>query len=151
IGVRAAVDRAGFVRATGNTVQWADGDRRVEMFDRSTLGYQVARDQFDALLLDGAQAAGASIEREAAVRDATRDGDLWRLIADRDEPVRARWVLDCSGRTGVLARAMRRAESASRTIAVIGAWERDDAWTMEDDTHTLVESYASGWAWSVPT
>ena len=35
IGVRAAVDRAGFIRATGNTVQWADRARRVEMFDRS--------------------------------------------------------------------------------------------------------------------
>src|SRR5262245_21177819 len=54
IGVRAAVERAGFVRATGNTVQWADGERRVEMFDRAMPGLQVQRDRFDALLLDGA-------------------------------------------------------------------------------------------------
>src|SRR5215471_14622526 len=64
IGVRAAIDRAGFVRATGNTVQWADHDRRVETFERGALGYQIARDRFDDLLLDAAQAAGAAVDRE---------------------------------------------------------------------------------------
>jgi len=154
IGVRAAIDRAGFIRATGNTVQWADRERRVEMFDVSSLGYQVGRDRFDELLLDGAQAAGAAIDREASVRDAEREGDLWRVRFDRPaghDTVRARWVLDCSGRAGVMARrGWRHTESAARTIAVVGVWNRADAWPLEEDTHTLVESYANGWAWSVP-
>jgi len=153
IGVRASVDRAGFVRATGNTVQWADHDRRVEMFDRGALGYQVPRDRFDALLLDAAQAAGAAVDREASVRDVSREGDLWRISFDRPsdaDTLRARWVLDCSGRAGVLGRAWRRAESAARTIALVGRWDRDHKWSLEDETHTFVESYANGWAWSVP-
>ena len=29
-------------------------------------------------------------------------------------------------------------------------WDRSDRWSLEDDTHTFVESYANGWAWSVP-
>ena len=52
IGVRDAVDGADFVRATGNTVQWAGGDVRVEPFDGGALGYQVSRDAFDALLVE---------------------------------------------------------------------------------------------------
>jgi flavin-dependent dehydrogenase len=153
IGIRAAIDRAGFLRATGNTVQWADRERRVEMFDRSSLGYQVLRDRFDALLLDGAQAAGAAVEREASVRGAEREGDVWRVAFERPtgaDELRAPWVLDCSGRSGVLARAWRRTESPSRTIAVAATWDREDAWPLEDETHTLVESYVNGWAWSVP-
>jgi flavin-dependent dehydrogenase len=156
IGVRAAIDRAGFIRATGNTVHWADGARRVEMFDQAGLGYQVVRDRFDELLLDGAQAAGASVDRDVSVRDAEREGDLWRVQIDRadngaTETVRARWLLDCSGRAGVMARrGWRRTESAARTIAVAGVWERSGAWPLEDTTHTFVESYENGWAWSIP-
>jgi flavin-dependent dehydrogenase len=160
IGVRAAVDRAGFIRATGNTVQWgrgeADCERRVEMFGRAGLGYQVSRDKFDELLLDGAQAAGASVERDVSVRGAELEGDLWRVQVDRGgggnaDEVRARWILDCSGRAGVIARrGWRRADSVARTIAVAGVWERVGAWPLDDDTHTFVESYANGWAWSIP-
>ena len=153
IGVRAVIDRAGFIRATGNTVQWGDRNRRVEVFDAG-LGYQVVRDRFDELLLDGAQAAGASVERDVSARDAEREGDLWRVQIERAtgaDTVRARWILDCSGRAGVIARrGWRRADSAARTIAVAGVWDRTGAWPLEDPSHTFVESYANGWAWSIP-
>jgi flavin-dependent dehydrogenase len=153
IGIRAAIDRAGFIRATGNTVHWADRGRRVEMFDRAGLGYQVLRDRLDELLLDGAQAGGASVERDVSVREAERDHDVWRVEIDRAggaDTVRARWLLDCSGRAGVIARrGWRRADSASRTIAIAAVWDAG-AWPLEDATHTFVESYANGWAWSIP-
>src|SRR5438045_1714225 len=54
MGVRNLVDAAGFVRATGNTVYWADRGRRVELFEPGQRGYQVSRDAFDALLVDAA-------------------------------------------------------------------------------------------------
>lgn len=38
----------------------------------------------------------------------------------------------------------------SRTLALIGIWERAGGWPIDDETHTLVESYGDGWAWSVP-
>jgi hypothetical protein len=61
-------------------------------------------------------------------------------------------VLDCTGRAGLLARRdWRRADPAGRTLAIAGVWERRGGWTgLADDTHTLVESYDGGWAWSVP-
>jgi hypothetical protein len=60
-------------------------------------------------------------------------------------------VLDASGRSGVLARrGWRRADGAARTTAMIGVWESSRGWPMDDPSHTLVESYGGGWAWSVP-
>jgi flavin-dependent dehydrogenase len=154
MGVRAAIDRAGFIRATGNTVYWADRAQRIETFDRAGLGYQVSRDRFDDLLLDGAQAAGASVDHDVSVRDVARDADLWRVHVERPtglDSLSARWLLDCSGRAGVVARrGWRRPDSDARTIAVAGIWDRTDAWPLEDATHTVVESYANGWAWSIP-
>jgi hypothetical protein len=143
IGVREAMDRAGFIRATGNTVQWggADRARRVEMFDRAGLGYQVARDKFDEILLDSAQVAGASVERDVVVRDAVREHDVWRVEFNRTgaaDTVRARWLL-----TRLMAccrRGWRRTDSGARRVA--GIWDREgrDAWPLDDATHTLVEA-----------
>ncbi|MDB4875624.1 MAG: hypothetical protein JWM41_2070 [Gemmatimonadetes bacterium] len=154
IGVRAAIDSAGFIRATGNTVQWADRDRRAESFDAGALGYQVPRDAFDTLLLGAAEEAGATLYANTLARDVTRAGDEWSVTYDAPtgrHAVRARWVLDCSGRAGVVARrGWRRPEPAARTTAIVGVWETRAPWPVEDDSHTLVESYDGGWAWSVP-
>ncbi|MGH9886274.1 MAG: NAD(P)/FAD-dependent oxidoreductase, partial [bacterium] len=55
------------------------------------------------------------------------------------------------GRSGVLARrGWRKPETGTRTIAVAGVWEREGEWPAAEPSHTLVESYAGGWAWSVP-
>lgn len=153
LGVRGAVDAAGFVRALGNTVKWAGSAPRSEPFTGGT-GYQVDRARFDTLLVDAAQAAGAFVVRGATVRAAKRRDDGWTVDYESESgpaTCRARWVLDCSGRSGVIARAgYRRTEQAARTTAVVGVWENDD-WQHEDfATHTLVESYDDGWAWSVP-
>jgi hypothetical protein len=69
----------------------------------------------------------------------------------REVLLRARWVLDCTGRAGLLARRdWRRADPAGRTLAIAGVWHRRGGWDVADPTHTLVESYDGGWAWSVP-
>ena len=154
IGVRALVDDAGFVRATGNTVQWAGKPRAVEMFDAGTHGYQVPRDALDGLLLGAAETSGAATIRDVNVTSVERfENSHWRLGyrgSAGDSFAEARWVLDCSGRAGVVARrAWRRASAAARTIALVGVWDRAE-WPIQDITHTLVESYAGGWGWSVP-
>src|SRR5262245_3569532 len=149
LGVRTAVDSAGFVRATGNTVRWAGSETRVERFEAGIAGYQVVRDQFDAVLARAASEAGASTQLDTAVRDVRRDGDEWRVAIDSGELV-APWVLDASGRAGVIARrGWRRPAAAARTTALVALWDCND-WAVDDETHTLVESYGGGWAWSIP-
>ena len=38
----------------------------------------------------------------------------------------------------------------ARTMAIVGEWERRPDWARPNDSHTYVEIYAGGWAWSVP-
>jgi flavin-dependent dehydrogenase len=127
----ALLDRVGFsghdfFRSTGNTVRWG-GEQRVEHFPRGSFGYQVDRAEFDAF-----------VQRDLPITFA-------------DERPRARWTLDCTGRSGIIARdGWRRKEDATRTTAVIGVWE-GDKWPTPDPTHTIVESIDDGWAWSIPT
>lgn len=136
IGVSDAIERAGFVRSTGNTVWWGSREPRIELFAGGARGWQVETGALEAAMLDEAARAGVAIER----------------VAGGDPPLHS-FVLDCSGRSGVLARAkgLRQYDHGPRTIALVGLWRRDSPWPVPDDTHTLVESYETGWAWSVPT
>jgi hypothetical protein len=68
-----------------------------------------------------------------------------------DEDATAPWILDCSGRAGVLARrGLREMEDSHRTVALAGIWHATTPWPAAIDGHTLVASHADGWAWSVP-
>ena len=155
LGVLDAVRAAGHLPWRGNTVWWADEPARVETFSGAA-GYQVLRRDFDRTLRSQAIDAGARIEqgRVIEVRPAQSTDDLCSVAVDRGGPLaifHARLVIDASGRAGVLARdGLRVLDPARRTIAVAGSWRSTAKWPIEDETHTLVASYAGGWAWSVP-
>ena len=138
IGALEAIGAAGFPPWRGNTVWWADEPARVETFADQAVGYQVLRRDFDQVLRRLAVEAGAEI----------RQGP----VADEDAAAAA-IVIDASGRAGVLARrrGLRVDGTGPRTIAVAGTWRSASDWPgIDDDSHTLVASYADGWAWSVP-
>lgn len=159
LGMDRAVATAGFQPWTGNTVWWADAPPRVEMFAPDAIGYQVERDRFDAVLRDVAISAGAQL-LPGIVRDVNVPG-LDRTVeaqpsmtvdaGDGTEQLSAPWVLDCSGRAGVIARkGLRTSEPSPRTVALAGVWRATAPWPAAQEGHTLVASHADGWAWSVP-
>lgn len=155
IAVLDAVDVAGFVRSTGNTVWWGGGDPRSERFAGGETGYQVRHTEFDGLLLAAAETAGATVIRGATVVDVDVEAEPTRAcytLENAEGEVSARHLLDASGRQAVVARSLgwQPEPAPSRTVALIGAWRRSNPWDLDDDTHTLVESFAEGWAWSVP-
>jgi len=154
VGVRDAVDAAGFLRGGGNTVWWGGEPMRVEPFPGGRLGYQVVRDRLETVLGAAAEAAGAVRVRPATALGVRRGDDAHEVelsLPDGRIVVRAPWVLDCSGRAGVVARAFRVAPpDGVRTIALVGVWERHGGWGLPDESHTLVESADWGWGWSVP-
>ncbi len=153
---RQVVDEAGFIRVTGNTFLWESlgsgehvGTRQAH-FENGAPGYQVDRTALNAVMLGATVRSGVVlidgatvISAEAGVvryRQENGDGEVW-----------ARWVLDCSGRAGVVARlGWRRAVPQLRTLAIAGIWERADAWPLPDPSHTVVEGHSDGWAWSIP-
>lgn len=146
LDVQPALDAAGFVRSTGNTVWWGSGDAREEPFLGGRLGWQVDKGRFNATLLSQAAARGVDVQHTAA----TRDFDTAAAV----------FVLDCTGRSGLVARTrqLRIHETGQRTIALTGTWQAgaatgvdgEGAFEPADRTHTLIESYDGGWAWSIP-
>ena len=150
IGVLDAVEAAGFHPASGNTSWWGADEPRAETFD--TRGWQVFRPDFDALLLQCAASAGTDV-RTALVRRVDLDDE--HAAVEYDEAGRratdtCRFVIDCSGRAGVLARRFRRMDD-ERVFAYVGVWRSDRGWDGADPGHTVVETFDDGWAWSVPT
>ncbi len=133
IGVAKTIERAAFIRSTGNTVWWGGREARVEHFAEGELGWQLEVGRLSEVLLNEAIAAGVQIEH--------------RVVVDRPPG----FVLDCSGRAGVVARALgvRQPLTGLRTVALIAEWQRP-AWPVPDHSHTLIESYGDGWIWSVP-
>jgi flavin-dependent dehydrogenase len=139
LGIRDAIDAAGFVPTTGNTVWWGSTEARVATFADGAWGWQATTARLDAVMRAAAAQAGATIEE--------------RQLTPEEAAARpARFRLDCTGRTGLLAkaRAGRVHEPGPRTVALLSVWRRDGPWPLPDPSHTLIESYSDGWAWSVP-
>ncbi|MXW08244.1 MAG: FAD-dependent oxidoreductase [Gammaproteobacteria bacterium] len=162
LGIAPEIDDAGFFPARGNLVRWGDAPLRRADFAPGSIGHHVVRDVFDALLLDLAEEAGAEVRRDATVRrvvgtEAGREGEGEQLQRVEYEDwhggtgvLRARFVVDCSGRTGVIANAgLRVHDQSNATIALAGVW-RANAGASPAEPYTLVESYRDGWAWSMP-
>jgi len=139
LGIREAIDAAGFVRSTGNTVWWGTGEPRVETFANGATGWQATSTALEQVMQSTAEQAGARVERVTLTPE---------QAAARPAAIR----LDCTGRAGLLARsrAGRRLEAGHRTVSLSAVWERPGGWGLPDASHTLIESYADGWAWSVP-
>ena len=156
VGLNRSVLRAGFYRTYGNTVWWGEDQQRSEPFADGAWGYQVIRKSFDDRLLEEAVAAGVTVIRDAHVQSVDLEASPPRLVyesrAGDRVTVEARMVLDCSGRAGVIARqeGCRVQDEERSTVALVGIWRCNAGWDVPDPTHTLVESYADGWAWSVP-
>ena len=157
IGVLEAIDEAGFYRSTGNTFWWGNDQMRSEHFADDERGYQVVRREFDHLLRDQAEAANTTVVESTVKRVEfdTDDTATVHVATDSERrttvEVEARVVLDCSGRSGIIARrGFRRQGAMPLTLAIAGVWERSEGWSLAEPTHTLVEAYHDGWAWSVP-
>lgn len=154
LGVLHEMERAGFHPNAGNTVWWAEAQGRVEDFPDGGQGYHVDRAGLERIMASAARTAGVRIH-DAMVRTTAESAGEWivrcRAEGGQDLEVRAPWVLDATGRKGIMARGLgREHDRDTATLALVRRWRREGGFPDVEATHTLVESYASGWAWSVP-
>ena len=143
-----AVDGASFHPNYGNVSRWA-GEDAVAASDSA--GYHVSRAGFDRVLRDLACTRGATL-LQAHVRSIDFSDPIALECVGGNGASRCtgRFVLDCSGRAGVVARrGLRRTDSGYRTLAVTAEWTMPD-WPESEHTYTVIDSYDHGWAWSVP-
>ena len=144
LGVKGAVESAGFLRSEWATVDWAGELRRYR--PHGGPGLLVDRARFDALLLNTASAMpGVRLYQPARVVRAKRDGDHWVIALHTGETLRASYLAEASGRAHILRRSRRRL--GAPTLALY-AYFRDARGC--DQAETWVEAGPSAWYWGSP-
>ncbi len=129
LGVREAVEGAGFLRPRGAHVLWSGDSPEWAGTSGDQPGFQVDRARFDQILLDAAIAAGARLLPAASADSIGAE---------------ARMAVDASGRRRVMSP---RAEAfAPETLAVYAYWRQPEGMSPE----TLVEAGTHHWYWGAP-
>lgn len=131
-GADRSVRRAGFPAVESMTVAWETSPAIRPMPPGSLL---VDRDRFDALLVDRAVELGVTVIRATAGRRLRR-ASSWEIELNDGATVRARFVVDASGRPSSLRQ--------SRPDALLGVTGR---WNVALDRPTVV-AVDDGWIWA---
>ena len=104
MGVREKIDNGGFLIKHGGEIVSACG-QRVRFYFRNGFkakrptAYQVLRSEFDRILLDHAAESGCDVRQQTPVESFAIDDDGVTLCSGNGgQVVRARYVIDCSGR-----------------------------------------------------
>lgn len=153
LGALRAVEDAGFHPNRGNSVWWAEQPLRREAFTEEGRGFHTDRGSLEDVLSGVAERAGVRVHEGVSARAAERVGDVWSVTGEGPDGavhLGARWLVDATGRHGFLARAEREPDRTTTTLALVRRWHRPGGWSDDEAHHTMVESYADGWAWSVP-
>ena len=158
LGLLEAVEAAGFQPNRGNTVWWAGRGGRTERFGDDEAGFQVDRAGLEEVLVRQAESIGVRVHHDTTARRASSGGEGARadeaVIAcegpDGAVRLEAPWMIDATGRHGLLARETRRSDRATTTLALVRRFRSSRAEEPATAGHTLVESYEDGWGWSVP-
>lgn len=144
---------AGLHPNRGNTVWWARRPARQEDFSADAGGFHTDRASLEEVLAGVAERAGVTVHEGHTARHARRDEGRWTVTTEGDSgtlTLRSTWLVDATGRKGLLARAGRVPDRSTTTLALVRRWRRPGGWPEQTTHRTLVESYDEGWAWSVP-
>ncbi len=148
-----ALETSGFFPNGGNTVWWADQPARSENFVAGASGFHVDRRGLEDVLVASAESIGVHVYDGWSARSAVEDNKGWQIRCDsagEAVELRARWLLDATGRHGFMSREMgRQPDRSTTTLALVARWDHD-GWDADTRSHTLIQSYTDGWAWSVP-
>ncbi len=139
LGLRAAVEGAGFLRPRGALVQWEGPPQRHAPHDEAP-GFQVDRGRFDALLLDAARAAGVGVLQPQAALEPVVHGQGVSVPLKGGGRVAAQQVVLAHGRHAGQA-------LGPPTAALYAYWEGS---ALTDDPRTRVEAAGDAWYWGAP-
>ncbi|WP_440901260.1 NAD(P)/FAD-dependent oxidoreductase [Actinosynnema sp.] len=119
--------------------------------------FQVERSHFDRVNLDQARAAGATVREGAQVVGLLEEGGRVVGVRYREGGVereeRARYVVDATGRAGVVANrfGLRRMIEDLRMVAVFHHRDGlDEAHNPGHEGDIQVGSHSDGWIWAIP-
>jgi flavin-dependent dehydrogenase len=154
LGVLDAVEAAGFYANTGNTVWWANAEARGERFGGNDPGFHVDRVGLERVLVAAAESCGVRVLVGTSARSAVQSEHGWSVTCEGADggvlELTAPWLIDATGRHGLLAREVREPDRSTTTLALVRRFRRPGGWGDDLLGQTLIESYEDGWGWSVP-
>ena len=181
LGLHKKFLRAGFVKKYGGEIIGACSDTGTKFYfkdgyrSQTDHAYQVTRADFDKILLDHARESGAEVHEQAAVDEVEFSNDdvslSWKSVqsnevgltrgtdraSQRDVPtmegeIRARYVVDASGRTSVLGRQfkIKKTYDHLQKLSIFGHYE--GVWRPDgiDGTLTVLVRAVDRWFWLIP-
>jgi len=160
LGVREELDRTA-QRKLGAELMTSCGTRHIIFHFRDgfrlthTRSYQVERATFDKLLLDNAASHGAEVREETAVAGADFDNEgVTVRLAEKDAPpIRARYLIDASGRATVVGQqqGLKKSYPHLNKFSVFAHYEHVRRTPGEDgDTLTRMIRAQDRWFWVIP-
>src|SRR5256886_5255591 len=153
--------RAGFIKKYGGEIIGACSENGTKFYfkdgyrSQTDHAYQVTRGDFDKVLLDHARESGAHVHEQTAVDgiDFSHDGIQLGVRSDGSfRSVRARYLVDASGRNSVLGRQfkIKKTYDHLQKLSIFahyeGVWRRDGI----DGTLTVLVRAVDRWFWLIP-
>lgn len=151
LGLWDAITGDGHLASCGNESAWGTAQLRSTHFvaDPNGAGWHLDRGRFDTLLRAAAGEAGARVHAATRARRVVRTRGAWEVTIGTDSrrpPLRARWLIDCTGRRAwVSRRAGATRATTDRLVAFIARCPRRPQLLPDPDAVTLVESAPDGW------
>lgn len=122
---------------------------------RPNHAYQVERARFDEILLRNAREKGVEVREDCAVTAVAFEDGGCRLTVkgqEEGEPCRARFLVDASGRDGVVARQSggRRRDRNHNSAAMFAHFQgvAPEAWSKQGNI--AIYMFEHGWIWMIP-
>ncbi len=153
--------RAGFLKKYGGEIIGACSDTGTKFYfkdgyrSQTDHAYQVTRGHFDKVLLDHAAESGAQVCQETTVDSVEFSNDAIDLAVTcngSSDSIRARYLVDASGRTSVLGRQfkIKKTYEHLRKLSIFAHY--DGVWRAEgiDGTLTVLIRSVDRWFWLIP-
>ena len=161
LGLHEKFLRAGFMKKFGGEIFGACSERGTKFYfkdgfrSQTDHSYQVTRADFDKVLLDHAAECGADVHEQTAVERvevANEHVDLSVKWDSSSQNVRARYLIDASGRNSVLGTqfGIKKSYDHLQKLSIFAHY--DDVWREEgrDGTLTLLIRGIDRWFWIIP-
>jgi flavin-dependent dehydrogenase len=161
LGLHEKFLRAGFMKKFGGEIVGACSESGTKFYfkdgyrSQTDHAYQVTRGDFDKVLLDHAAECGAEVHEETSVDQVEFSNDEVELGIKCNgsfHSIRARYVIDASGRTSVLGRKfkIKKTYDDLQKLSIFAHY--DGVWRAEgiDGTLTVLIRAIDRWFWLIP-
>src|SRR5438132_1837272 len=159
LGLHEKLLRAGFIKKYGGEIMGACSDTGTKFYfkdgyrSQTDHSYQVTRGDFDKVLLDHARESGAEVHEQTPVGSVefSKDGVELAVRYNGSHSIRARYLVDASGRTSVLGRQFKIKKTYDHLQKLSIFAHYDGVWRAEgiDGTLTVLIRAIDRWFWLI--